>query len=315
VLLGLAFGDCYGLEYEMLWSSPRYAWIDERELFYGCVEDPRRRLCLYSDDTEMNIVVGEYLVENRAFDEEALSRAFARRLGVDVRERFYSLAMKMFVDCIRRGGSWHEFSLSAYGPNLLDEPSSIVRAAAIALAVESEDVCLELAARQAALTHGFRPAIEGAMMYALTLKSLVEGSSPLLAIEEALELRVWSPDLREAITRALELVDDLPHRIVEELSSFPRCLQCLATAIVAFIRARGRGERALAAAISMGGDVDTRAAIACSMVAAQRGIEAFPSDKVMRIEHAHYISRLGEKLRRLRDEGVLDRSVRRRLRS
>jgi len=315
ILLGLAFGDCYGLEYEMLWPSPRYYWLDERELCYGCVEDRRRGPCLYSDDTEMSIALGEYLLEVRGFSEEGLARFFVRRLGTDVRERFYSLAMKMFVDHVRSGGQWYGFALSAYGPNLLDDPSPVVRAATIAISSRSDEACLELAARQAATTHGFRPAVEGAMAFALVLKRLIEGSPPLLAIEEVLDLRLWSPCLREAVTKALELVDDLPHRVVEELSSLPKCLQCLATAIIAFIRSGGRGDRALAASISMGGDVDTRAAIACSMVAAHRGLDAFPRDRVMKIEHCWYIRGLGERLWRLRDEGVLDRLVRRRLRS
>ncbi len=289
-LVGLAFGDAYGLQYECIWPKPKLSWIDPRDLGFGCVDECGGRCC-YSDDTEMTLALALCMLEDYCNRIDELSKCIARHIDVSKRVRYYSIAMKEVTSMIASGAPWLDSTHSILDVCRFD-PSPGVRAIAAALLAKDLEKALKLSALQAIATHVCREAVERAMVVgAITYLVVREGISHRAAIEELRWIHRWSPWLTKILDLVPSIAEDPPSEVVKKLVKLGAT--AVEMGLVAAYLARDPLE-ALARAISLGGDVDTAAAIACSMVSASS--REPPKDLVAKIEGIERIKALSLKL-------------------
>jgi len=277
-LQGLAFGDAYGLQYECFWPPPRLEWIDPRSLGFGCVDECGGRCC-YSDDTELAVAAAECFIETGLGSVAEFARCLANRIDTSARVRYFSTATKDAISRIRCGYN----PLDAAHQTLelcREDPSPAVRAIGVALAAPSIDQAMSLAAAQTIATHICREAVERAMaIAAATYMVVAEGISHRRAIEELPHVARWSWELSRALSAIPSAATDPPYRALDALRRYR------ATAIeLGLLAAYGASNcvEALSRAISLGGDVDTAAAVACSLVSASAAPP--PLDLLRRID-------------------------------
>ncbi len=275
-VLGLVFGDVYGLQYECLWPKPQMQWIDPSSLGFGCVDECGGRCC-YSDDTEMLLAAAKCVSSLGSVEDFA--KCLAQSLDVSNRVRYYSTAMKRVVSYIRSGYPWLDAVHSAM--DLCREDPSPVPRALIAVALCSDIECVEkVASTQAVATHACREAVERSKAFALAAYLIVrEGLSHRAAIEELPTVSRWHEPLASTLKLVPEVFSDPPFAVVKTLRSYG----CTALEL-GLVAAYGASSvlDALARAISLGGDVDTSAAIACSLLAASK--RSPPLDLLSRVE-------------------------------
>lgn len=121
----------------------------------------------------------------------------------------------------------------------------------------------------AALTHGDRAAWEGTAVFHELVRVALDGHDPLAAVPEA--LAEVHADHRARWAKVLA-----PGWHPDEATEFNGAVwPCLGTALWA-LRTTGTFESALAAAVDVGGDTDTLAAVTGGLAGAVYGADAIP---------------------------------------
>ncbi len=277
-LLGLVFGDAYGLQYECVWPRPKLTWLSGEDMLFGCVDECDGRCC-YSDDTEMAIALVECV--DRVWNPPELAKCLMQRLEVERRVRYYGTYVKSLASYMRSGIDWGRAIELVNEELCVTDPSPAIRFVPLASAVPNPELVLQLAATQATSTHPCRNAVERTKLVAY-VANLV--SFEKLSVEAVLS-EVASGSLRglaqSIASEVLSVVDDPPYRVVEKLRAKMGSVTAVELGLVAAARSRNVVE-AFARAVSLGGDVDTSAALACALAAARFGEP--PRDLMARIE-------------------------------
>jgi len=278
-LLGLVFGDVYGLQYECLWLEPRLTWLNESDVSFGCMDECGGRCC-YSDDTEMSIALIECL--DTIFKPRELAECVVKRLSVWKRVRYYGTYVKSLASYLLSGINWSNAVKLMDMDLCARDPSPAVRIVPVASAVPNLDVVLEVAATQTLSTHPCTEAVERSMLTAFVANLVsIEGLSIDAALDEALHHERLGSYARKLSSEILSVIDEPPYAVVSKLRKRLGYVTAVELGLVAAIKSRNVVD-ALAKALSLGGDVDTSAAIACSLKAA-KGFEP-PRDLMTRIE-------------------------------
>ncbi|HDI02065.1 MAG TPA: ADP-ribosylglycohydrolase family protein [Ignisphaera sp.] len=295
LLVGLAFGDVYGLDYEYWWPRPRELWLDVKDLDFGCYDECDKKCC-YSDDTEMAIILAESILSQQGFKEDNFAKLLSQKACRNYRARFYGYSTKKVIAAIRSGIPWYEASripfngLGSYGNG------AAIRVAPIAIFAKDISEVEKLSKRQAIVTHRHSLAIEGSILIALAQRFVLEGIPPSLLIDKLLSYRTWLPEFKKRLEVVEQLLDSLPPIVAKTLGNTSASHESTVTAIYIFIKSQGDALKALAYSISVGGDVDSIAAMALSLVGAYKGYKAFPQDLLNRIENIDYIINLAKEL-------------------
>lgn len=220
-----------------------------------------------TDDTQMAVLVGESLLECGGLELQDIFRRFQRWAAGEPKD----IGLQT-EDVLTNGEPWDvaaalHFQLNGRAAG----NGSLMRAAtsAVYFAGAGHEGTMDAARRIAALTHGDRAAWEGTAVLHALVRVALDGGDPLAAVPDALAL--VHPDHRVRWSTVLAPDWHPDHATEFNGAVWP----CLGSALWA-LRTTSRFEDALCAAIDLGGDTDTVAAVTGGLAGAVYGVSAVP---------------------------------------
>ncbi|UGQ12231.1 ADP-ribosylglycohydrolase family protein [Yinghuangia sp. ASG 101] len=271
-VVGAAVGDALGGPFEFGPAGAFSARFPERAASRGADAD---EMCggggwdpgEATDDTQMAVLVGESLVERGELDASDIFDRFRRWARADPKD------IGVQTETVLGSGlPWDAAAAEHFRTNMWAAGNgSLMRAstAAVRFARDGRHATMDAARRIAALTHGDPAAWEGTAVFHELVRVALHGADPLAALPEVLEL--VHPDHRDRY--AVVLADDWhPDRATEFNGAV---WPCLGSAVWA-LRTTGGYPEAVRAAIDLGGDTDTVAAVTGGLAGARYGFAAIP---------------------------------------
>ncbi|MET8505876.1 ADP-ribosylglycohydrolase family protein [Streptomyces sp. NPDC004787] len=264
-VLGSAVGDALGAPFEFgLPGVFRERFPDGRgQMCGGGGWEPGEA----TDDTQMAVLVGESLLERGGLDLPDVFDRFRRWAAAEPKD------IGLLTEAVLLGGEpWDvaaalHFQVNGRGAG----NGSLMRAAtpAVRFAAAGRAATMAAGRRIAALTHGDAAAWEGTAVLHELVRVALLGEDPLAAVPAA--LAEVSPAHRDRWATVLE-----PGWRPEDATEFNGAVwPCLGSALWA-LRTTTGFEEALAAAIDLGGDTDTVAAVTGMLAGAVHGPAAIP---------------------------------------
>lgn len=267
-VVGSAVGDALGAPFEFgpagAFSARFAASGATEEMCGGGGWDPGEA----TDDTQMAVLVAESLLERDGLDLPDIFRRFQRwaagapkDIGLQTHE------------VLTNGGSWETAAARHFQVSQRAAGNgSLMRAAtsAVHFARDGQQATMDAARAIAALTHGDPAAWEGTAVFHELVRVTLEGGDPLAALPEVLTL--VHPDHRPRYATVLA-PDWHPDRATEFNGAV---WPCLGSAVWA-LRTTAGFEEALRAAVDLGGDTDTVAAVTGGLAGAFYGLDAIPA--------------------------------------
>jgi ADP-ribosylglycohydrolase len=267
-ILGSAVGDALGAPFEF---GPEGAFTERfptpghgGEMCGGGGWDPGEA----TDDTQMAVLVGESLIDHAGLELPDIFGRFRRWAAADPKDiGLQTEAVLTSEDPWDLAAAIHfQHNQRAAGNG------SLMRAAtsAVYFAPHGRTATMAAARRIAALTHGDRAAWEGTAILHELIRVALEGHDPLTVIPETLS--ATHPDHRARYATVLA-----PDWHPDEATEFNGAVwPCLGSAVWA-LRTTGSYEEAVRAAIDLGGDTDTVAAVTGALAGAVYGADAIPA--------------------------------------
>ncbi|MFD9353065.1 ADP-ribosylglycohydrolase family protein [Streptomyces sp. NPDC060031] len=260
-VLGSAAGDALGAPYEF--GPAGQLTARGQEMRGGGGWEPGEA----TDDTQMAVLVGESLLEHGGLE---LPDVFARfQRWAAGRPKDIGLQTE---DVLTNGEPWDLAAALHFQVNARAAGNgSLMRASASAVyfAPAGRAGTMAAARRIAALTHGDRAAWEGTAVLHELVRVALEGADPLAALPGALE--AVHPGHRERYARVL--APDWHPDLATEFNG--AVWPCLGSAVWA-LRTTGGFAAAVRAAVDLGGDTDTVAAVTGILAGARYGQAAVP---------------------------------------
>ncbi|MCX5379881.1 ADP-ribosylglycohydrolase family protein [Streptomyces sp. NBC_00091] len=260
-VLGSAAGDALGAPYEFGPAGQLSARGEEMRGGGGW--DPGEA----TDDTQMAVLVGESLLEHGGLELPDVFWRFQRWAAG--RPKDIGLQTE---DVLTNGQPWDlaaalHFQINARAAG----NGSLMRAAtsAVYFAPAGREASMDAARRIAALTHGDRAAWEGTALLHELVRVALDGGDPVAALPDA--LGSVHPDHRDRYARVLA-ADWHPDRATEFNGAV---WPCLGSAVWALRTTTGFAG-AVRAAVDLGGDTDTVAAVTGTLAGAVYGQGAVP---------------------------------------
>jgi ADP-ribosyl-[dinitrogen reductase] hydrolase len=281
--LGLAVGDALGapFEYQQGPIAP-----PERFLPFGNLPAGS-----YTDDTQLSILTAESILERKGLDEDDLAGRFARALeGI----RGIGVTTKAVLEKIRAGEKPRYAAEAAH--LLLGGRSAgngaIMRIAPIAIAFWNDIPRLSESARAAAaIVHFDKVAHSAAEALGIMTALLLSGATirtQALAVVEALFV-----DKDQCVAKALR--DAASASAAELRPDTGFVLDTLTAAVWAFIE-KDTFKECVQAAVSLGGDADTTAAVTGALAGAAWGADAIPEEWRKDVENSKTLISLADRL-------------------
>ncbi|MFI6643248.1 ADP-ribosylglycohydrolase family protein [Streptomyces sp. NPDC050504] len=307
-VLGSAVGDALGAPFEFGMPGTYSARFPDGvgEMCGGGGWDPGEA----TDDTQMAVLVADSLLERGGLDPQDVFGRFRRWAAGDPKD----IGLQT-EDVLTNGHPWDlAAALHFQTTGRAAGNGSLMRAAtsAVYFAPAGRAATMAAAGRIAALTHGDGAAWAGTAVFHELIRVALTGSDPLTALPDAVAA---IPDDHRA-RWAVVLAPDWHPDLATEFNG--AVWPCLGSALWA-LRTTDSFETALAAAIDLGGDTDTVAAVTGALAGAVYGAAAIPArwtgplhvplpgfgDRVLRApDLADLARRLDAQGRRLADGGA-----------
>ncbi|MCZ4118279.1 ADP-ribosylglycohydrolase family protein [Streptomyces sp. H39-S7] len=265
-VVGSAVGDALGAPFEFGEAGTFSARFPDSggEMCGGGGWDPGEA----TDDTQMAVLVADSLLECGGLDLPDIFERFQRWSAAEPKD----IGLQT-EDVLGNGMPWDLAAAVHFQVNRRAAGNgSLMRAttSAVYFAPAGRDTTMDAARRIAALTHGDGAAWEGTAVFHELVRVALEGGDPLAAVATALgEVR---QDHRERW--AVVLAPDWHPRLATEFNG--AVWPCLGSAVWA-LRTTSSFEGALRAAIDLGGDTDTVAAVTGGLAGAVHGLGAIPA--------------------------------------
>lgn len=279
-LIGVGLGDAIGAPFEGQ-ASPKPEAIVER------LWSPHELRT--TDDTAMTLAVGEAIVAAGHVDQDQLVRHLADRYLADP-DRGYGRTPDVLT-AIHRGEPWREATGGPDGG--LEGDGAAMRVAPVAIVAHTSiELTSTWAAEQAEVTHAHPTAIDGARLIALaTRQALVSPAPPDRTDWTRLPALLAEHADTDVIATALRATAPAPGADIPGTA---------AAAVPAAIHiASQHGDdlvAAIRAAVALGGDTDTIAAMAAGIVGAHLGLTSIASALVDRLEGHEQLIALADDL-------------------
>ncbi|MEU8927488.1 ADP-ribosylglycohydrolase family protein [Kitasatospora sp. NPDC048545] len=220
-----------------------------------------------TDDTQMAVLVAESLVERGGLDLPDIFDRFRRWAAADPKD------IGIQTESVLTSGLPWDLAAAVHFNTTLRAAGNgaLMRAStsAVAFARAGRQATMDAGRRIAALTHGDRAAWEGTAIFHELVRLALDGADPLDGIAEV--LAHVDPDSRARYATVLA-PDWHPDRATEPNGAV---WPCLGSAVWA-LRTTDGFEPALRAAIDLGGDTDTVAAVTGGLAGARYGLDAVP---------------------------------------
>ncbi|MGP2437671.1 ADP-ribosylglycohydrolase family protein [Streptomyces sp. JW3] len=266
-VVGAAVGDALGAPFEFGPAgafSGRFPEPGAGEMCGGGGWDPGEA----TDDTQMAVLVGESLLARGGLDLPDVFDRFRRWAAADPKD----IGLQT-EDVLTNGMPWDTAAAAHFRVNQRAAGNgALMRAAtsAVYFARAGQAATMDAARRIAALTHGDRAAWEGTAVYHELVRQALAGGDPLAAVPEALAL--VHPDHRPRYATVLD-----PGWHPDEATEFNGAVwPCLGSAVWAVHTTSGF-VAVVRAAIDLGGDTDTVAAVTGGLAGAVHGPAAIPA--------------------------------------
>lgn len=265
-LLGLALGDALGARHE--------GGLVARGL-WALLGIGKPGVLRFTDDTAMALGLARSLSARRGLDADHLAATWAR----DARwTRGYGPGALAVLRRVRRGEPWATASRAVF-PDGSYGNGAAMRAAPLGLWFHDDAAALDAGATLAAsITHAHPLGIEGGVLMARATAASLAGPLDLARLRASCREPTFCEKLAVADDLTLD-VAEVRRRLgcgVAALESVPTALH-LARRFDAF-------EPMLAFAITLGGDVDTIAAMAGALIGARHGTAVLPTAALRRLE-------------------------------
>ncbi|MFE2308842.1 ADP-ribosylglycohydrolase family protein [Streptomyces sp. NPDC059411] len=260
-VLGSAAGDALGAPYEFGPAGQLSARGEEMRGGGGW--DPGEA----TDDTQMAVLVGESLLECGGLSLPDVFDRFRRWAAGDPKD----IGLQT-EDVLTSGDAWDLAAALHFQTNVRAAGNgSLMRAStsAVYFAPSGRTATMDAARRIAALTHGDRAAWEGTAVLHDLVRVALDGADPLAALPATLE--AVHPDHRERYARIL--APDWHPELATEFNG--AVWPCLGSAVWALRTTTGFAD-AVRAAVDLGGDTDTVAAVTGTLAGAHYGQAAIP---------------------------------------
>ncbi len=238
----------------------------------------------YTDDTEMALAIYEVLSSCGMIDQDRLARQFARRYMLDA-ARGYGAGAHRVLQEIADGTPWHVACRQLFGGQGSLGNGAAMRVAPLGAYFAAEvPRAIEQSAASAEVTHAHPEGIAGAVAVALaaawiTRRAAGSESGGGREMLEHVLTHVPNSAVRRGIEQAMDIpLDEWEFRAANALGNgsqitasdtVPFCLWCAAAHLDNY-------KEALWAAVRVGGDIDTNAAIVGGIVAMAVGREGIP---------------------------------------
>ncbi|MFD8975485.1 ADP-ribosylglycohydrolase family protein [Streptomyces sp. NPDC059593] len=221
-----------------------------------------------TDDTQMAVLVAESLLEQGGLELPDIFARFQRWAASEPKD----IGLQT-EDVLTNGMPWDLAAAIHFQVNQRAAGNgSLMRAStsAVHFAAAGQEATMDAARRIAALTHGDRAAWEGTAIFHELIRVTFEDTDPLTALPDILAL--IHPDHRSRYDTVLSH-DWHPDQATEFNGAV---WPCLGSAVWA-LRTTGSFEDAIRAAIDLGGDTDTVAAVTGGLAGAYYGLDAIPA--------------------------------------
>ena len=286
-VIGLALGDAFGAPYE--------GGFLERALWRAIGWQSGRRR--WTDDTQMTIDVMESLLAYGYVNQDDLALRFAKSYRWS---RGYGPGAARVLKRIRRGDYWESAARSVYRDGSYGNGGAM-RTPAVGLffAAAPEDELIAAAAT-AAVTHAHPRGREGAVLIALAAALAYKDRSSEDIIARLCGA-VTSPEFLQKLHQArnwLETESSVdPREVASKLGNGIAAVESCVTAVYLALAFRSRAfEELLGFVIGLRGDVDTIAAMACSIWGAARGFGELPRARLNQLEQYERLKDLAQAL-------------------
>jgi ADP-ribosylglycohydrolase len=266
-VIGSAVGDALGAPFEFGPEgafSARFPYPGHGgEMCGGGGWDPGEA----TDDTQMAVLVAESLLECGRLELPDVFRRFQRWAAADPKD------IGLQTEAVLSSGDpWDLAAALHFRTNQRAAGNgALMRAApsAVHFAPSGRESTMDAARRLSALTHGDRAAWEGTAILHELIRVALTGADPLTAVPDT--LTAVHPDHRPRYATVLA-----PDWHPDEATEFNGAVwPCLGSAAWA-LRTTSSYEEAVRAAIDLGGDTDTVAAVTGALAGAVHGIDGIP---------------------------------------
>ncbi|HEY5835494.1 ADP-ribosylglycohydrolase family protein [Streptomyces sp.] len=221
-----------------------------------------------TDDTQMAVHVGESLLERGGLDLPDIFARFQRWAASDPKD----IGLQT-EDVLTNGKPWDLAAAAHFAGNRRAAGNgALMRAATsgVYFACQEQSATMDAARRISALTHGDPAAWEGTAIFHDLLRVALAGADPVAALPDA--LAQVHTDHRGRYAAVLT-----PYWHPDQATEFNGAVwPCLASAVWA-VRTTSSYEDAVRAAIDLGGDTDTVAAVTGGLAGAIHGFDAIPT--------------------------------------
>ncbi|MFD4116076.1 ADP-ribosylglycohydrolase family protein [Streptomyces niveus] len=264
-VVGSAVGDALGAPFEFGPAGVHTARFPDGvgEMCGGGGWDPGEA----TDDTQMAVLIGESLLERGGLELPDIFGRFRRWAEADPKDIGLQTEQVLLS-----GDPWDlAASIHFQHSGRAAGNGSLMRAAtpAVHFAAAGRDATMAAARRIAALTHGDAAAWEGTAVLHELIRVALDGADPVAAVPDALRHVHEDHRPRWATVLATGWHPD-------DATEFNGAVwPCLGSALWA-LRTTGSFEASLAAAIDLGGDTDTVAAVTGALAGAVYGFATIP---------------------------------------
>lgn len=269
-LVGTAVGDALGAPVE---GHPHVA----PDYLESLIDHPPN--LSYTDDTAMTFGVAESLVACGRFDGAHMAQTFADGYRMEP-WRGYGAGPPHVFALLARGIPWDEAARTMFGGEGSYGNGAAMRVAPVALhAYPSRHRAAEIAQQTALITHTHPEGIDGAVMQAAGVTSLLgeTSSSGPSEITSALLAHVKTPVFRNKVMFIDRHIGDRPlDDVADVLGTGIAAHASVPTALACFLAHPDSFSDAVQAAISLGGDTDTIGAMTGALAGARHGYSAIP---------------------------------------
>jgi ADP-ribosylglycohydrolase len=230
----------------------------------------------WSDDTEMACSLVACLRHHGHIDQDALAASFATRM--DIGRRYGAGALEL-LERIRDGHPWRVASVESFGGNGSFGNGAAMRVAPLGAYYAGDPArAAAEASLQAEITHSHTEGIAGAVAVAVAASLAATGTAESL-IKEVLD-HVPGTYVRRGLQRARSLKKATPEQAAQALGNGSRITAQDTVPFALWAAAHHLDDypAGVRACVTVGGDMDTTAAIVGGIIAARTGIDRIPSD-------------------------------------